>query len=73
MQGFQCTLNPGEAIFIPAAYWHFVGYLTTGMSVNVRFGRNEFTRFLGDKCHAHSYVQNIAAAMVDALAVEQGE
>jgi lysine-specific demethylase 8 len=73
VKGFQCTLNPGEAIFMPAGFWHFVGYLTTGMSVNVRFGRNEFTQFLGDKCHANCYLQNIAARMADRQAVEQSE
>ena len=70
VKGFQCTLNPGEAIFIPAAFWHFVGYLTTGMSVNVRFGRNEFTQFLGDNCHANCYLQCLAAEMIDRAAVE---
>ena len=69
--GVQCILNPGEALFFPAAVWHYVEYLTTGMSVALRFGRNRYTKFLGDKCHLNSKLQRIAAKMIDEQTVQE--
>lgn len=70
--GSQCVIEPGEAVFIPATWWHFVEYVDTAMSVNVRFGRNQYTQFLGDRCHPDSHVQYIASRMTDSGTVEQG-
>ncbi|HEY9600231.1 MAG TPA: cupin-like domain-containing protein [Allocoleopsis sp.] len=69
--GVQCILNPGEALFFPAAAWHYVEYLTTGMSIAMRFGRNRYTRFLGEKCHLDSKLQRIAAQMIDERTVQE--
>lgn len=63
--GVQCILNPGETLFFPAAVWHYLEYTTTGMSVAIRFGRNNYTKFLGDKCHLDSKLQGIASRMID--------
>ncbi|MEA5627195.1 cupin-like domain-containing protein [Nostoc sp. UHCC 0251] len=69
--GVQCILNPGEALFFPAAAWHYVEYLTTGMSIAIRFGRNRYTRFLGEKCHLDSKLQRIASQMIDEQTVQE--
>ena len=70
--GSQCVIEPGEAVFIPAAWWHFIEYVDTAMSVNVRFGRNRYTQFLGDRCHPNCYLQCIASRMTDASEIEKG-
>lgn len=69
--GYDCVLHPGEAIFIPACWWHHLEYQTAAMSFNVRFGRNTYTHFLADKLPINFYVQNLAAAMNNAEIVEQ--
>lgn len=69
--GVQCILNPGEALFFPAAVWHYVEYLTIGMSVAIRFGRNRYTQFLGERCHLDSKLQRIAARMIDERIVQE--
>lgn len=69
--GVQCILNPGETLFFPAAAWHYVEYTTTGMSVALRFGRNHYTKFMGDKLHKDSFLQRIASRMIDEKTVEE--
>lgn len=32
-------LEPGDTIFIPTAWWHYVDYVDPGMSFNIRLGR----------------------------------
>ena len=68
-QGYDCLLHPGETLFMPACIWHYLEYCETAMSFSIRFGRNDYTRFLGDKFHANLYLQNIAAKMIDQEAV----
>jgi Cupin-like domain len=63
--GYDCLLHPGETLFMPACIWHYLEYRETSMSFSIRFGRNEYTRFLGDKFHANLYLQNIAAKLID--------
>ena len=63
--GVQCILNPGETLFFPAGVWHYLEYTTTGMSIATRFGRNKYTKFFGDRCHADSRLQRIAVRMID--------
>lgn len=45
---WDCILEPGEALLIPAACWHYVAYLDTALSVNFRFGRNRYQRALAE-------------------------
>lgn len=63
--GATVDLHAGEAVYIPACFWHQVEYVEPSMSVNWRFGRNRFTRFLGDRCHATAPVQGLAWALAD--------
>jgi lysine-specific demethylase 8 len=64
--GYDAMLEPGEAVYMPMLIWHYLEYVDTGMSVNFRFGRNRYGRFLCvDNLHRDYYVQNVGAKMVD--------
>jgi len=65
--GYYGTLQPGEAIFIPMLAWHYLEYVENAMSVNIRFGRNPYGRFLCvDNFHRDYYIQNVASQFADA-------
>ncbi len=36
LQGWECTLQVGETLFIPSGYWHYIKYETQGYSVSYR-------------------------------------
>jgi Cupin-like domain len=38
--GYWGELRPGDAVYIPALFWHFLNYSEDSMSFNIRFGRN---------------------------------
>jgi lysine-specific demethylase 8 len=45
--------------------WHHLEYLDDAMSVNIRFGRTRFGRFMSlDNFHRDPYIQNVASKMV---------
>lgn len=68
--GYEATLEPGEAVFMPLLIWHYLEYIDTGMSINFRFGRNRYGRFLCvDNFHRDYYIQNVASKMVDEATV----
>jgi lysine-specific demethylase 8 len=63
--GYHTILEPGETIFIPMLMWHHVEYLGDAMSVNLRFGRSRFGRFMSlDNFHRDPFIQNVASKMV---------
>lgn len=35
-KGWECTLNHGEILYIPEGYWHYIKYLTPGLSMSLR-------------------------------------
>jgi len=35
-EGFKVTLQPGETLFIPSAYWHYMRYLSPSISMSLR-------------------------------------
>ncbi len=64
--GYFGTLQPGEAVFIPMLAWHYLEYAEHAMSINIRFGRNPYGRFLCvDNFHRDYYIQNVASRFVD--------
>jgi lysine-specific demethylase 8 len=64
--GCTTVLEPGEAIFMPMLIWHHLGYTDDAMSLNVRFGRNKYGRFLCvDNFHRDYLLQNFAARLGD--------
>ncbi|MCC8410700.1 cupin-like domain-containing protein [Mucilaginibacter sp. UR6-1] len=36
LQGWECELQPGETLYIPSGYWHYIKYVTEGYSVSLR-------------------------------------
>jgi hypothetical protein len=36
LKGWECTLKPGETLYIPSGYWHYIQYLSQGYSVSHR-------------------------------------
>jgi hypothetical protein len=36
--GYECVLEPGESLFVPAFMWHYVDYFDSGLSLSTRFG-----------------------------------
>jgi hypothetical protein len=71
IDAYDCVLEPGETLFMPAQYWHHVEYVETAFSFNMRFGRNAYTRFLHTGMHRDMYRQNIAAKWLDPETVEK--
>jgi lysine-specific demethylase 8 len=45
---YDCILDPGEMIYFPPSIWHYVEYLENGMSINIRFGRDQFAQKVVD-------------------------
>ncbi|WP_143304640.1 cupin-like domain-containing protein [Chitinophaga vietnamensis] len=36
LRGWECTLEKGDTLFIPAGYWHYIQYVTDGYSISYR-------------------------------------
>jgi Cupin-like domain len=34
--GYECILQPGDSLFIPSGYWHYMTYLEGGFSISYR-------------------------------------
>lgn len=60
-QALHGVLHPGEAILIPALWWHYVDYLETGMSVSVRFGRNKIGAYFQKNIYPDARAQNVGS------------
>ena len=63
--GSECLVRPGQAIFMPALFWHHVEYVETSLSVHFRFGQTQQGRFFDDFVHRSMYPQNVAACFQD--------
>jgi cupin-like protein len=48
VDAWDCVLQPGEALVIPATTWHYVEYVDVAMSLNVRLARNHHLRYLAE-------------------------
>ncbi len=35
-KGYEVTLNPGETVYIPSGYWHYIEYTDGGYSISLR-------------------------------------
>lgn len=42
LNGWECTIGFGQTVFMPAGYWHFIQYETSGYSVSVRAVSSSF-------------------------------
>ena len=59
INAYEAILSPGDTLFFPAFMWHQFNYLDFGMSINLRFGRSNFSRFLARKFHCDEYIQRL--------------
>jgi hypothetical protein len=47
-EGFECILEPGETLHMPALWWHHLEYIEDSFSFNLRFGCPEQCRPLAE-------------------------
>ncbi len=47
LKGFEAVIHPGDTLFMPAGWWHFIQYETQGYSVSVRALGSWQERLLG--------------------------
>lgn len=59
VDAFETVLEPGEGVYIPPLWWHYVEYLDAGMSFSIRFGRNDYSRFIAANVFPDLFVQNV--------------
>jgi hypothetical protein len=65
-QAWDTLLYPGETIYMPAMYWHYIEYLEPALSVGYRLGRNSYNQRLAALFPAPSVdVQALAIALID--------
>ncbi|MEM9492362.1 MAG: cupin-like domain-containing protein [Myxococcota bacterium] len=65
VRAYECVLEPGEAIFMPSLFWHYLEYVETSMSLHLRFAQNRYGQFFDTHVHRDMYTQNVAARFVD--------
>ena len=54
--GYECILYPGETIFMPSGYWHYIEYLDGGYSMALRSNDSVITQMKGVFNIARHYV-----------------
>ena len=42
LNGYEAVINPGETLYMPAGWWHYIQYETEGYSISVRALANSF-------------------------------
>lgn len=55
-QGYECILHPGETLFMPSGYWHYIEYVDGGFSISLRSNDSYFRRARGLMNIAQHYV-----------------
>ncbi|OGT29945.1 MAG: hypothetical protein A3E87_09415 [Gammaproteobacteria bacterium RIFCSPHIGHO2_12_FULL_35_23] len=45
-QGYECTLDSGDTLFIPTGYWHYIYYLEGGFALSLRARPDSLTKRL---------------------------
>ena len=45
--GYDVTLNPGESLFIPSGFWHYIEYVDGGYSISLRANESYTRRVQG--------------------------
>jgi hypothetical protein len=65
VDGYDCVVEEGETLFMPALVWHYLEYAKHTMSLTLRFGRNQYNEFFGEHLHPSMHLQNIATRFID--------
>lgn len=47
VQGYETIISPGETLFIPSGYWHYIEYLDGGYSISLRANESMVRRMQG--------------------------
>ncbi|HEB62375.1 MAG TPA: cupin-like domain-containing protein [Bacteroidetes bacterium] len=45
--GYECIVQPGETLFMPSAYWHYIEYVDSGYSMSLRANESYLRRGKG--------------------------
>ncbi len=56
LTGLECILYPGETLFMPSGYWHYIEYLDGGWSMSLRSNDSYVTQVKGIINIARHYV-----------------
>ncbi|MBL7791168.1 MAG: cupin-like domain-containing protein [Saprospiraceae bacterium] len=56
VQGYECILHPGETIFMPSGFWHYIEYTDGGYSMSLRANESYVRRAKGLWNIARHYV-----------------
>jgi lysine-specific demethylase 8 len=48
VDAWDCILEPGETLVMPATTWHYIEYVDVALSVTLRLARNPYLRFLAE-------------------------
>ena len=54
--GYDCTIQPGETLFMPSGYWHYIEYTDGGYSISLRANESYTRRARGLWNIARHYV-----------------
>lgn len=46
IKGYEAVINPGDTLYMPAGWWHYIQYDTEGYSISVRALANTFSEKL---------------------------
>jgi hypothetical protein len=59
--GAEAVIGPTDAVYMPLLVWHYTSYLDLGLSFNIRFGRNSYSRFFSvENFIGDQFVQGVA-------------
>jgi len=56
VEGYECILHPGETLFMPSGYWHYIEYLDGGYSISLRANDSYARRVRGALSIAQHFV-----------------
>ncbi|MFO0552072.1 MAG: cupin-like domain-containing protein [Polyangiaceae bacterium] len=60
----EVLLEPGDTVYIPPLWWHYLEYTDVGLSFALRFGRGDVGRFFASSFHPSFQLQNLASLLV---------
>ncbi|MGQ5522291.1 cupin-like domain-containing protein [Chitinimonas sp. PSY-7] len=59
VDGWTITLEPGDTIYMPPTFWHYVAYEEDSLSVAFRYGRSKLAGILSTKFHEDVALQRL--------------